>query len=82
MKDTNRNFKIEKKLLKNPLINNAKIYNLLGISRGLFHDKLNGKNGARFTDTQKNQITKILKKLGKQLLLLTQNKVTDAKKKM
>jgi len=63
-KDT---FKKEKNLLKNPLINKAEICRLLDISSGLFSDKLNEKNGARFTDAQRKIILRELKKLTKKL---------------
>lgn len=61
-------FKKEKKLLKNAIINKPEIYRPIGInSHGLFYDKLYERNGARFTDQQKRGIKKILRRLSKQL---------------
>lgn len=61
-------FKREINLLKNPLINKPELYKTLGLSRGTFYDKLKGDYGARFTEPQKKEIIKQLKKLSKQLI--------------
>jgi hypothetical protein len=67
MRKIENDFKKELKLLKNPLIHTPELYKILGLSRGNFRDKLNETAGARFTDPQKKEITKQLKKLSKQL---------------
>ncbi len=67
MRKTKDNSKVIKKILRNPLLNNAEMQRILGVSSGSFSDKLNEKNGARFTEAQKKIITRELKKFSKKL---------------
>lgn len=65
MIDTNRSFGKELKIIKEFDIPNAVLAKVIGCSSGNLADKINNKNGGRFTDAQKDLITAYLKRLGR-----------------
>lgn len=67
MKKPNVDLKKLKKGIDNPLINKSELARVLGISSGLFSDKKNNKNNARFTDEQQIKINQVFKKLANSL---------------
>ena len=65
---TQRDFKTEKELIKKFKIPKVVFADLLGISGGSFQEKLNETRYQKFTEEQKDKITKYLLSMGEALV--------------
>lgn len=66
--DTNRDFSVELDLIEKFGITQKTIADVIGVDQRGIYDKINRKRGGRFSDAQKDKITKYLLGMGKVLV--------------
>lgn len=66
--DTDRDFTVELALIKKFRISQKTLSEVIQVDARGMYDKINRKNGGRFTDAQKDKITKYLLAMGKVLV--------------